>query len=470
MPRRYYSSTAVETTLAGSASNVATSITVTALSGFPNTTPWTAILDADTASEEVVEVTNVAGTTLTVTRGVDGTAAVAHNAGASFRHGVSARDFDEANDHVNDSTGVHGLGSSSAVVGTTDAQTLTNKTISGASNTISAIAQASVTNLTTDLGNKANAANPTFTGVAQFPDGSASAPSITNTGDTNTGLFHPADDTLAISTGGTERVRVDSSGRLGLGTTAPAERLTIQADGAAHVSHVRYSANATPQNYTFVKGRGTNSSKAIVENQDYLGSIFFAGYDGAAVQNVVWIAAQVDGTPGAGDMPSRLVFFTTPDGTTTLTERMRIDSNGLITGTGTSLGAWTSFTPSLTATTTNPTLGSAATQSGLYTQIGKVVIARYRVRFGTSGAAAGSGTYEFSLPITAKEANFVAGAGWLQDESAGARRLISAFLQSTTALRLVYEAASGYPAVTEAAPYAWAASDQFIFTVTYEAA
>ncbi len=108
MPRRYYSSTAVATTLSASANNSTTSITVAALSGFPAQTPWTAILDADTASEEVVTVTNVSGTTLTVTRGVDGTSAVSHNAGAVFRHGVSARDFDETNSHVNDnSTDVH---------------------------------------------------------------------------------------------------------------------------------------------------------------------------------------------------------------------------------------------------------------------------------------------------------------------------------------------------------------------------
>ena len=104
MPRRYYSSTAVATTLSASANNSTTSITVTALSGFPVSTPWTAIIDPDTASEEVVEVTNVSGTTLTVTRGVDGTTAVSHSAGAVFRHGVSGRDFDEANSHVNDTT------------------------------------------------------------------------------------------------------------------------------------------------------------------------------------------------------------------------------------------------------------------------------------------------------------------------------------------------------------------------------
>ena len=108
MPRRYYSSTAVATTLSASANNSTTSITVTALSGYPAQFPYTAIIDPDTASEEVVTVTAASGTTLTVTRGSDGTSAVSHNAGAVFRHGVSARDFDETNSHVNDSsTDVH---------------------------------------------------------------------------------------------------------------------------------------------------------------------------------------------------------------------------------------------------------------------------------------------------------------------------------------------------------------------------
>jgi len=68
-----------------------------------------------------------------------------------------------------------------------------------------------------DLSGYATLSSPTFTGQIAVPSGTASAPSISPSGDTNTGLFFPAADTLAFSSNGTERMRIDSSGR----TTRP---------------------------------------------------------------------------------------------------------------------------------------------------------------------------------------------------------------------------------------------------------
>jgi hypothetical protein len=64
----------------------------------------------------------------------------------------------------------------------------------------------------------------TVTGSAtvEFADGSASTPSITNDGDTNTGIFFPAADTIAFATAGTEAMRLDSAGNMGLGVTPSA--------------------------------------------------------------------------------------------------------------------------------------------------------------------------------------------------------------------------------------------------------
>jgi hypothetical protein len=60
-----------------------------------------------------------------------------------------------------------------------------------------------------------------------FSAGTSAAPSITTTGDTNTGIFFPAADTIAFTEGGAEAMRIDSSGNVGIGTTSPATRLAV---------------------------------------------------------------------------------------------------------------------------------------------------------------------------------------------------------------------------------------------------
>ena len=87
----------------------------------------------------------------------------------------------------------------------------------------------------------------TVTGSAtvEFADGSAASPSITNDGDTNTGILFPAADTVAIATGGTEIARFDSAGNLGLGVTPSAwgvyKAIDILSGGAVFGAATNYA-------------------------------------------------------------------------------------------------------------------------------------------------------------------------------------------------------------------------------------
>ena len=133
MTLRNYSSTAAETTLSAGVSSANTTILVAATTGFPPA-PFILAVDAGAAAQELVLVTAVAGTTLTVTRAFDSTVASAHEVGAVVAHSHAAIDFREANAHVNATSGAHGA--TGSIVGTTDAQTLTNKTVALGSNAL----------------------------------------------------------------------------------------------------------------------------------------------------------------------------------------------------------------------------------------------------------------------------------------------------------------------------------------------
>jgi hypothetical protein len=136
---------------------------------------------------------------------------------------------------------------------------------------------------------------------------------------------------------GTERARIDSSGRLLVGTST-ARAITYVTPGV-QVESINYNNasqslinnSSTDSNPEFLLGKtgsSTLGSTALVTNGHTLGVIGFAGADGSAMVRAANIAALVDGTPGANDMPGRLVFSTTADGASSPTERMRINAAG----------------------------------------------------------------------------------------------------------------------------------------------
>lgn len=97
----------------------------------------------------------------------------------------------------------------------------------------------------------------------------------------------------------------------------------------AALSVTRWSADANPSRVVLGKSRGPFvGTNVLVFNGDAIGSLEWAANTGAGSAVVASIQAIMDATTGATDLPSRLVFSTVPDGSTTLTEYMRLNRGG----------------------------------------------------------------------------------------------------------------------------------------------
>jgi hypothetical protein len=142
-----------------------------------------------------------------------------------------------------------------------------------------------------------NFTNISVSSVATFGAGTVSAPSITTSGDTNTGIFFPAADTIAFTEGGVESMRIDSSGNVGIGTSSPSTKLHVEQSTTGDAFKV-----ARGGNYIIMGGSGS-------------GTQYVKGYEG---------------TVAFGNAFTGNTTFLTGD-----TERMRIDSAGNV-GIGTS--------------------------------------------------------------------------------------------------------------------------------------
>jgi len=118
---------------------------------------------------------------------------------------------------------------SKTLVTTDDTQTLTNKTLTSPAINTGTISGGTINNAV--IGGTTAAAGSFTTLSATSPittqAGTASSPAIVPTGDTNTGIFFPAADTIAFSDGGTESMRIDSNGNVGIGTSSPGYKLQV---------------------------------------------------------------------------------------------------------------------------------------------------------------------------------------------------------------------------------------------------
>jgi len=199
------------------------------------------------------------------------------------------------------------------------------------------------------------------TGIAGV-DGSASTPSYQGA-DTNTGIFYPAADTIAFAEGGAEVARFDSNGRLGIGTTSPAGRLSANLSGTA------FSPSQTTGigGGTSARAQFTGPEVGLMLTSDMDSSGTQTGSSTVAMGMQVGIYAVSDIRNQiwwSGGYPLTFTYSSTPGGSPT--ERARITSGGSFL-----VGATTTFSPGgvasahgfSTGTSTNWALGVQNTQA-----------------------------------------------------------------------------------------------------------
>ena len=152
-------------------------------------------------------------------------------------------------------------------------------------------------------------------------------------------LYNTANGPTIFATNNTERARIDSSGRLLVGTSTARDKFfastfapAVQIEGSTtSTSAISTCRNSNDDNQSYViLSKSRSSSYGVVSSGDSIGEISFQAADGTNFIRAAQITAVVDGTPGANDMPGRLVFSTTADGASSPTERMRIVNNGEI--------------------------------------------------------------------------------------------------------------------------------------------
>ena len=234
--------------------------------------------------------------------------------------------------------------------------------------------------------------------------GTTAAPSISPTGDSNTGIFFPSADTVAIAEGGVEALRVDSSGNLGIGTNsvpnwAAGGFLAVQNKTASLVSSGSQDAFLTSNAYYdgAWKYQNTGVARNIYMNSD--GLVFRMAPSGSANASITWTEAARFNNTGNLVFPSGqgIDFSATANSSGTMTSELLDDyEEG-------------SFTPTITGDGFTRTYNSTYTQ-GRYTKIGRVVTIEVAMYVSSQTGTANGSAPEFNLPFASS--SFVSAQHW----------------------------------------------------------
>ena len=134
-----------------------------------------------------------------------------------------------------------------------------------------------------------------------------------------------------------ERMRIDSSGRVGINTPGNSFHRLVVVENTNNNATALFTAASDTAAPSLTQSR-TRASGASVVSGDSIGTLEFQGWDGSSGSGRVLAIATVDGATSTGSVPTRLTFWTTPSGSLSALERMRIDNQGNV-GIGTGAAA-----------------------------------------------------------------------------------------------------------------------------------
>ena len=234
------------------------------------------------------------------------------------------------------------------------------------------------------------------------PDGTAGAPSIANAGDQDTGILFPAANSVGVSTGGTQRFVIDSSGRIGIGTTTPSAKLHVTGTNAD--IHINDPASSNPLRLT---QSGVNAEVVNVAAGDIE---FGLANDG----NIKFVNGVAKNERMRLDLSGNLKL----GGTLPSSPNISLNANGSARFTGSvSIGGTAaaniideyeegSWTPGFSAQTGSFTALTLEIIKATYTKVGRIVTVQAFIRTDNYDETGASGNLEITgLPFASQSGN-----------------------------------------------------------------
>jgi len=410
MTTRKYSSRAQQTTLSSGISSADVTMTVGSGANLmggktPSATEtYTVVIDPDTALEEIVDVhTYSSGNTLSITRPIDGSTAVAHSAGAVVRHMVIGRDLQESNTHIEGTLAGHAATTSAQLNSVISDNTGSGALVFGTSPTITSPSITTPTITTPTITGTGTITATTFTGdLTGTVTGSASL-NLLKTGGTMSGAIAMGSNKItglgtptANTTDAATTAYVDTA-ISDLIAGAPSTLNTLDEIAAALNDTANFSdtvvlktgstmSGALAMGTNKITGLGTPTVSTDATTKDYVDSITTAPSNLTGVITSVGPATSIASQTGTG---TKFVVDTSPTlvtpvlGVATATSVNRVavtapatsatltlaDNSSLITSGGFS----TTLTSTATTAVTLPTTGTLATLAGTETLTNKTL-------------------------------------------------------------------------------------------------